>query len=124
MAIREVGAGMTASQVAQMITEAASQITINMQVVEGQTIELPDTSQSMTLNIGTGGLSLEMVTVKLPGNPDGIVGQRIFVNSDGEIATVMFESEITVNNPQYMFNPGDNCVYYRNKPNVISRITS
>lgn len=119
---------LTQEQVLQMIQDAMSSgapmVTINQPVVEGQTIILPNTNDDITLNIETGGASLNGVAINLPNNTDGRVGQRIFVNSDGSIALCHCYSAIQVNGGDYMFNPGDNCVFYRNKPNIFSRITA
>lgn len=120
--------GMSQGDVQAMIDQAMSagapMTTINQPVVEGQTVTLPSTNNDITLNLETSGASLNAVTVSLPGNSDGRVGQRVFVNSDGTIALAHFQSTITVNGGDYMFNPGDNCVFYRNKPAILSRITA
>jgi len=97
---------------------------MNQAVTEGQTVTIPNTNNDVTLNLETGGAQLNAVTINLPGNSDGRVGQRVFVNSDGQIALAHFQSTITVNGADYMFNPGDNCVFYRNKPAIFSRITA
>jgi hypothetical protein len=119
---------MTQAMVQQMINDAmasGSPMTIiNQPVVEGQTILLPDTNNDITLNMETGGASLSGVAINLPDNTDGRVGQRVFVNSNGNIGICHCYSAITVNGGDYMFNPGDNCVFYRNKPNEFSRITA
>lgn len=110
--------------VQEAVTEAMGQLVINQPVTEGQTVTLPSTSQDITLNLQTGGQSLNAVTVALPGNSDGRVGQRVFVNSDGQITLAHFQSSIAVNGADYMFNPGDNCVFYRNSPAIFSRVTA
>lgn len=119
---------MTMAQVQQMIQQAmesgSPMTVINQSVVEGQTVMLPDTNNDITLNLETGGSSLNGVAINLPNNTDGRVGQRIFVNSNGTIAICHCYAAITVNGGDYMFNPGDNCVFYRNKPNEFSRITA
>jgi hypothetical protein len=121
---------LTQAQVQQMITDAmasgAPMVLVNQAVVEGQTVTLPNTNNDITLNLETGGASLNAVTVNLPGNTDGRVGQRVFVNADGNIALAHFQAAagVTVNGSDYMFNPGDNCVFYRNKPAIMSRITA
>lgn len=103
-----------------------SQLVINQPVAQGQTIILPETDQDITLNMETGGVSIDSVAIQLPVTANGRVGQRIFANSDGQITLAHFYSsmDVTVNGGDYMFNPGDNCVFYRNKPNIISRITA
>jgi hypothetical protein len=120
--------GMTGSEVQAMIEQAmasGSPMTVmNQAVIEGQTVTIPNTNNDVTLNLETGGAQLNAVTINLPGNSDGRVGQRVFVNSDGQIALAHFQSTITVNGADYMFNPGDNCVFYRNKPAIFSRITA
>jgi len=120
--------GMTGSEVQAMIDQAmasGSPMTVmNQAVTEGQTVTIPNTNNDVTLNLETGGAQLNAVTINLPGNSDGRVGQRVFVNSDGQIALAHFQSSITVNGADYMFNPGDNCVFYRNKPAILSRITA
>ena len=67
---------------------AMEQMMINAPVVEGQTITLPSTNQSITLNLLAGGSTLLQVNVVLPANADGFVGQRVFVNSDGQVGVV------------------------------------
>lgn len=126
MTIRDPQSGMSAEQVRQLIGGMESQVVINEVVTEGDTVILPDTDQDITLNLETGGALLATVAITLPVKANGRVGQRIFVNSDGEIAMAYFYSgqDVTVNGDVYMFNPGDNCVFYRNKPNQISRITA
>lgn len=126
MTIRDPQPGMSAEQVRQIIGVLESQVVINEAVTEGDTVILPDTDQDITLNLETSGASLETVAITLPTKADGRVGQRIFVNSDGQIAMAYFYSsvEVKVNGDVYMFNPGDNCVFYRNKPSQISRITA
>ncbi len=106
------------------VQEAMQQLVINQNVIEGQTVTLPNTNQDITLNLLTGGASLNAVNVILPGNTDGRVGQRTFVNSNGQIALVSFSSAITVNGQEVMFYSGDNYAYYRNQPAIWSRITS
>lgn len=108
----------------QAMAAGSPMTTINQAVVEGQTVTMPNTNNDVTLNLETGGVSLNAVTINLPGNSDGRVGQRVFVNADGQIALAHFQSAITVNGADYMFNPGDNCVFYRNKPAILSRITA
>jgi hypothetical protein len=104
---------------------AMAQLVINQATAEGQTITLPATNQSITLNLLTGGSALTQVNVSLPGNSDGFVGQRVFVNSDGQVAQVSFSAGANqVNNADVMFSPGDNYVYYRNQPTIWSRVTS
>ena len=104
---------------------AMEQMMINAPVVEGQTITLPSTNQSITLNLLAGGSTLLQVNVVLPANADGFVGQRVFVNSDGQVGVVSFTAGANqVNNSDVMFSPGDNYVYYRNQPTIWSRITS
>ncbi|QBF27147.1 hypothetical protein EXN22_16145 [Pseudomonas tructae] len=116
------------ASVLQMIQDAmasgAPMVTINQAVTEGQVVTLPSTNNDITLNLETGGAQLNAVTVNLPANSDGRVGQRVFVNSDGQIVLAHFQSSIAVNGGDYMFNPGDNCVFYRNKPAILSRITA
>lgn len=119
-----VDQGDVQSMVESAMAEAMAQMVINQAVVEGQQITLPNTNQSITLNLLTGGSSLNQVGVVLPGNTDGQVGQRVFVNSDGQVGVVSFTSANQVNNPEVMFSPGDNYVYYRNQPNIWSRVTS
>lgn len=97
---------------------------VNQTVVNGQTVTLPNTNQDITLNLLTGGASLTSVTVALPSNSDGRIGQRCFVNSNGQIADVIFISTNQVNNSEVAFGAGDNYVYYRNMANIWSRITS
>lgn len=108
----------------QAVADAMAQMVVNQSVIEGQTVTLISTNQDITLNLLTGGTALNQVNVVLPGNSDGRVGQRVFVNSDGQIALAHFTSAIAVNGGDYMFNPGDNCVFYRNSPTIISRITA
>ncbi|CAI3798705.1 hypothetical protein GLGCALEP_02154 [Pseudomonas sp. MM221] len=119
---------LTQAEVQQLINDAMAagspMTTINQAVVEGQTVTIPNTNNDITLNLETGGASLNAVTINLPGNSDGRVGQRVFVNADGQIALAHFQSAIAVNGADYMFNPGDNCVFYRNKPAILSRITA
>lgn len=120
--------GMSQADVQAMIDQAMSggspMTVMNQAVTEGQTVTIPSTNNDVTLNLETGGAQLNAVTINLPGNSDGRVGQRVFVNSDGQIALAHFQSAITVNGADYMFNPGDNCVFYRNKPAILSRITA
>jgi hypothetical protein len=120
--------GMSQTDVQAMIDQAmagGSPMTVmNQAVTEGQTVTIPNTNNDVTLNLETGGAQLNAVTINLPGNSDGRVGQRVFVNSDGQIALAHFQSSIAVNGADYMFNPGDNCVFYRNKPAILSRITA
>lgn len=120
--------GMSQGDVQAMIEQAmavgAPMTVINQPVIDGQTVMLPDTNNDITLNLETGGASLNGVAINLPDNADGRVGQRIFVNSDGAIAICHCYAAIPVNGGDYMFNPGDNCVFYRNKPAVFSRITA
>ena len=71
---------------------AISQMVINQSVVEGQTITLPATNQSITLNLLTAGATLNQINVVLPVNTDGLVGQRVFVNSDGQVGQVSFSA--------------------------------
>lgn len=104
--------------------EALSQWVLSQTVTEGQTVTIPDTDKDFTLNLLTGGASLNAVNVVLPGNASGRVGQRGFVNCDGPVANVNFSSSIQINNADVMFSPGDNYVYYRNQPNIWSRVTS
>lgn len=108
----------------QAVADAMAQLVVNQPVIEAQTVTLPNTNQDITLNLLTSGAALNQVNVVLPGNSDGRVGQRVFVNSDGQIALAHFTSSIAVNGGDYMFNPGDNCVFYRNSPAIISRITA
>ena len=103
---------------------ALTQWVLNQSVTEGQTVTIPDTDKDFTLNLLTGGASLNAVNVVLPGNSAGRVGQRGFVNCDGQVANVNFSSAIQINNSDVMFSPGDNYVYYRNQPNIWSRVTS
>lgn len=110
--------------VTEAVGDAMEQMVINQNVSEGMTITVPAVNQDFTLNLLTGGASLTQVNVVLPGNTDGRVGQRGFVNSNGQIATVSFSSAIQVNNADVAFAPGDNYAYYRNMPNIWSRITS
>lgn len=119
--IRDPGA--TTGDVSTAVQAAMAQWVLNQPVTEGQTVTLPATNQDITLNLLTAG-SLVQVNVVLPGNTDGRVGQRCFVNSNGQIATVSFSSALQVNNPDVAFAPGDNYVYYRNMPTIWSRITS
>lgn len=114
----------TLGEIKGMIEEEMGQLVINQPVVEGQTVLLPSTNQDITLNLETGGASLNGVAINLPNNTDGRVGQRVFVNSDGAIALCHCYSASQVNGGDYMFNPGDNCVFYRNKPGIFSRITA
>jgi len=122
--------GMSAADVQAMIEQAmasgAPMNTINQAVTEGQTVTLPSTNDDITLNLETGGASLNAITVNLPSNTTGRVGQRVFVNSDGNIVLAHFQAAagVTVNGSDYMFNPGDNCVFYRNKPAIFSRLTA
>lgn len=95
----------------------------NHDVIEGDIITLPVTNRDITLNL-IGTVPLNMVTVNLPTNVDGRVGQRIFVNSNIQIANAKFQSTNPVNNAEIMFAVGDNVVYYRNQPTIWSRITS
>lgn len=108
----------------QAVQEAMQQWTLNQNVTEGMTVTLPNTNSDITLNLLTVDQSLTQVNVVLPGNTDGRVGQRCFVNSNGQIATVSFSSALQVNNADVGFSPGDNYAYYRNMPNIWSRITS
>lgn len=126
MTIRDPQSGVSVEQVRQLVEGMEGQLVINEPVTEGDTVILPDTDRDITLNLETGGAALEAVAITLPIKADGRVGQRIFVNSDGQIAMAYFYSslEVKVNGEVYMFNPGDNCVFYRNKPNQISRITA
>lgn len=110
--------------VQEVVEAAMAQWVLDQSVTEGSSVTLPDTNQDITLNLQTGGASLNAVTVHLPGNTDGRVGQRVFVNSNGSIADVSFVSTNTVNNADVAFSPGDNFVYYRNQPTIWSRITS
>jgi hypothetical protein len=103
---------------------AMAQMVVSEPVIEGQTVTLPNTNQNITLNLLTGGATLLQVGVVLPGNADGFVGQRVFVNSDGQVGVVSFSSANQVNNSDVMFSPGDNYVYYRNQPTIWSRVTS
>ena len=112
------------SQVEAAVSAAMEQWTLNQTVTEGASVTLPDTNQDITLNLLTNGASLNAVTVRLPGNTNGRIGQRVFVNSNGNIADVNFMSTNTVNNSDVAFSPGDNFVYYRNQPTIWSRITS
>lgn len=112
------------SMVEEAMATAMAQMVINQSVIEGQQITLPNTNQSITLNLLTGGATLNQVRVVLPGNTDGEVGQRVFVNSDGQVGVVSFTSSVQVNNSDVMFSPGDNYVYYRNQPTIWSRVTS
>ncbi len=112
------------SQVEAAVSAAMEQWTLNQIVTEGASVTLPDTNQDITLNLLTGGAALNAVTVNLPSNTDGRIGQRVFVNSNGNIADVTFTSTNTVNNSDVAFSPGDNFVYYRNQPTIWSRITS
>lgn len=112
------------SQVEAAVSAAMEQWTLNQAVTEGTSVTLPDTNQDITLNLLTNGASLNAVTVHLPSNTDGRIGQRVFVNSNGNIADVTFTSTNTVNNSDVAFSPGDNFVYYRNQPTIWSRITS
>lgn len=115
--------GATTGDVNGAVQAAMAQWVLNQAVTEGQTVTLPATNQDITLNLLTG-VALTQVNVVLPGNPDGRVGQRCFVNSNGQIATVSFSSSLQVNSPDVAFAPGDNYVYYRNMPTIWSRITS
>lgn len=112
------------AMVDQAMGAALTQWVLNQAVTEGQTVTIPDTDKDFTLNLLTGGASLNTVNVVLPGNSAGRVGQRGFVNCDGPVANVNFTSAIQVNNSDVMFSPGDNYVYYRNQPNIWSRVTS
>lgn len=122
--------GMSQSDVQAMIDQAMSggspMTTMNQAVSEGQTITIPAGNNDVTLNLETGGAQLNAVTINLPGNTDGRVGQRVFVNADGQIAAAHFQATagVSVNGGDYMFNSGDNCVFYRNKPTIFSRITA
>lgn len=113
----------TTGDVSSAVQAAMAQMVVNQPVTEGQTVTLPSTNQDITLNLLTG-VALTQVNVVLPGNSDGRVGQRCFVNSNGQIATVSFSSTLQVNSPDVAFAPGDNYVYYRNMPTIWSRITS
>lgn len=115
--------GATTGDVNGAVQAAMAQWVLNQAVTEGQTVTLPATNQDITLNLLTG-VALTQVNVVLPGNTDGRVGQRCFVNSNGQIATVSFSSSLQVNSPDVAFAPGDNYVYYRNMPTIWSRITS
>lgn len=112
------------AMIEQAMADGSPMFTFSFPATEGVTVTIPDMNKDITMNIETGGASLNAITVNLPGNTDGRVGQRIFVNSDGTIALAHFQSTITVNGGDYMFNPGDNCVFYRNKPTIFSRITA
>lgn len=113
----------TTGDVSSAVQAAMAQWVVNQAVTEGQTVTLPATNQDITLNLLTG-VALTQVNVVLPGNSDGRVGQRCFVNSNGQIATVSFSSALQVNSPDVAFASGDNYVYYRNMPTIWSRITS
>jgi len=110
--------------VSSAMAEALTQWVLNQTVVEGQTVTIPNTDKDFTLNLLTNGASLNQVNVVLPGNTGGRVGQRGFVNCDGQVLNVNFSSAIQINNSDVMFSPGDNYVYYRNQPNIWSRVTS
>lgn len=115
--------GATTGDVNGAVQAAMAQWVLNQVVTEGQTVTLPATNQDITLNLLTAA-PLTQVNVVLPGNTDGRVGQRCFVNSNGQIATVSFSSSLQVNSADVAFAPGDNYVYYRNMPTIWSRITS
>lgn len=116
-----------AESAAKQLTDALvamTQIVQTVNVSEGSIINLPDSNHDITLNLLTNGQQLEHVTVILPNNTDGRIGQRVFVNSNNQIMEVSFMSDFQVNNPSVMFSMGDNFVYYRNQPTIWSRITS
>ena len=121
---RSPGSGDT-QQIEQEIQEmkqAASQMILQYTPEEGDTITLPDSDRDMTVNLILSE-DLEAVTIVLPGVHQR-VGQRMFFDSNRLIATCTFTSAAMVNSAEVMFSAGDNFVYYRNQPAVISRITS
>lgn len=91
---------------------------------EGSTYRVPNTNDSFTLNITAPG-PLTRVTIRLPDNTDGRVGQRGFINCSVDVESlVVTAGALTVNGPMSMFASGDNNVYYRNRPDQWSKVTS
>lgn len=119
------GAGDTSAIQAEIdqMQQMMQAMVINVVPTEGGTVTIPATDRDVTLNLQPATNLLEL-TVVLPGGQNGRVSQRVFVNSTREIDTCTFEADIQVNSPQAMFSAGDNFVYYRNQPNIFSRITS
>lgn len=119
------GAGDT-SQIQAEIEEMQQMmqaLVINAVPTEGGTVTIPQTDRDVTLNLQPASDLVEL-TVNLPGGQSGRVGQRVFVNSTREIQSCTFSADIQVNSAEVMFSAGDNFVYYRNQPNIFSRITS
>lgn len=88
---------------------------------EGQTIDLPDVDREIVVNLAPL-TDLNELTINLPENSPGRVGQRLFISSTKQIANVTCGGGLTVNNPTVMFSPGDNVVFFRNEPNTWSRL--
>lgn len=89
--------------------------------VEGGTITLPNVDDEIVLNMAPA-TDLTNLTINLPGNNPGKVGQRIFIASTRQISNVTVSGALPVNNNVVMFSPGDNVVFFRNQPSSWSRL--
>ena len=96
-------------------------MTIDVVPVEGGTVTLPSTNRELIINLNPAA-NLNALTLVLPNEASSKMGQRVFIASTRQIATLTATGTSTVNNPTVMFSPGDNYVYFKNKPNTWSRI--
>lgn len=88
---------------------------------EGGTVTLPQKGQDMIVNLNPAA-NLTAMTLVLPNEANSTMGQRIFVSSTRQITTMTATGIATVNNAQTTFSAGDNYVFFKNKPNVWSRL--
>jgi hypothetical protein len=111
---------MTDDQLAELISRASPQV-IDAIPAEGGTVTLPSSSRDMIVNLSPA-TTLNAVTLVLPNETSSVMGQRIFVASTRQITALTATGIATVNNAVVMFSPGDNVVFFKNKPNTWSRL--
>lgn len=96
-------------------------MTIDVTPTEGGIVTLPSTNRELIVNLNPA-TNLNAMTLVLPNEASSKMGQRVFIASTRQIANLTATGTATVNNPTVMFSPGDNYVYFKNKPNTWSRI--
>lgn len=105
----------------QAILDMLTPLVINMAPTEGQTINLPNTSQEIILNLNPAA-PLTAVNIVLPNDASSRTGERLFVASTKAIDTATFSGTPIVNNNVVTFAPGDNVVFFKNNTNTWSRL--
>lgn len=105
----------------QALTAMMTPLTVDAVPVEGGTVTLPNTSQEIILNLAPA-TDLTNVNLVLPNDASSRQGQRIFVASTRQIGNLVASGVATVNNATVMFSPGDNVVFFKNRPNTWSRL--